>query len=127
MVLFLLIANCIHTASGSLIFQLSLPLPGLQASKVAIIPNPAIEFTMNKTNQYWFRAKQYGWGWGLPNTWHGWVVLALFVVALTLVFNFFPPATDLVFFSIGVAVTSALLVAVCFIKGEPPKWRWGNK
>ena len=20
----------------------------------------------------WFRAKRYGWGWGLPITWQGW-------------------------------------------------------
>ena len=26
---------------------------------------------------YWFLlAKRYGWGWGLPLFWHGWVVLA---------------------------------------------------
>ncbi|HTS17465.1 MAG TPA: hypothetical protein VMP11_07825 [Verrucomicrobiae bacterium] len=23
----------------------------------------------------WFRAKRYGWGWGLPCAWQGWVVL----------------------------------------------------
>ena len=27
---------------------------------------------------YWFRAKEYGWGWGLPLTWQGWVVFAAF-------------------------------------------------
>jgi hypothetical protein len=31
----------------------------------------------------WFPAKRYGWGWGLPVAWQGWVVLlawlALFV------------------------------------------------
>jgi hypothetical protein len=23
----------------------------------------------------WFPAKRYGWGWGLPSAWQGWVVL----------------------------------------------------
>lgn len=25
----------------------------------------------------WFPAKRYGWGWGLPVTWQGWVVLQM--------------------------------------------------
>ncbi len=25
--------------------------------------------------RYWFPAETYGWGWGLPITWEGWVVL----------------------------------------------------
>lgn len=25
---------------------------------------------------YWFPAKRYGWGWGLPSSWQGWVVLS---------------------------------------------------
>jgi len=25
------------------------------------------------------------------------------------------------------ALFSLLLVAVCWVKGEPPKWRWGEK
>jgi hypothetical protein len=25
--------------------------------------------------RYWFPAKTYGWGWGLPSTWEGWLVL----------------------------------------------------
>jgi hypothetical protein len=25
--------------------------------------------------RYWFPAKRYGWGWGSPATWQGWVVL----------------------------------------------------
>jgi hypothetical protein len=27
--------------------------------------------------RYWFHAKRYGYGWGLPATWEGWVVLVL--------------------------------------------------
>ena len=82
---------------------------------------------MNNKNQYWFRAKQYGWGWGLPNTWHGWVVLALFSAMVALIVYFFPPATNLVFFSVGIAIASASLIAVCYVTGEPTKWRWGKK
>ena len=31
---------------------------------------------MNEPEKYWFPAKRYGWGWGLPSTWQGWIVLA---------------------------------------------------
>jgi hypothetical protein len=34
--------------------------------------------------KYWFRAKRYGWGWGLPITWQSWAVLGLWFAALIL-------------------------------------------
>ena len=32
--------------------------------------------------QYWFPAKRYGWGWGFPMTWQGWVAFAGFLILL---------------------------------------------
>jgi hypothetical protein len=32
--------------------------------------------------KYWFRAKRYGWGWGLPITWQRWTVLISWLVVL---------------------------------------------
>jgi hypothetical protein len=74
----------------------------------------------------WFPAKRYGWGWRLPRCWQGWVVLALFFVLLVTGPFLFPPATDLVAYLMYVAVLSLLLIGVCWLKGEPPRWRWGN-
>jgi len=34
---------------------------------------------MQPESRYWFPAKHYGWGWCLPNTWQGWLVLAAFI------------------------------------------------
>ncbi len=34
------------------------------------------------SNDYWFPAKRYGWGWGLPSRWQGWVVIAIYAVLL---------------------------------------------
>jgi hypothetical protein len=31
---------------------------------------------MPQDPEYWFPAKRYGWGWGIPVTWQGWVVFA---------------------------------------------------
>ena len=30
----------------------------------------------------WFPTKTYGWGWGLPRRWQGWVVVVAFFAAL---------------------------------------------
>jgi hypothetical protein len=76
---------------------------------------------------YWFPAKRYGWGWGPPNVWQGWVVMTVFaILVLGGALMLLPTYGSLVF----VAYTACLcigLVAVCWVKGEPPSWRWGGK
>ena len=37
----------------------------------------------NIEHPYWFPAKRYGWGWGVPNTWQGWVVVAVFAALIS--------------------------------------------
>ena len=32
--------------------------------------------------KYWFAAKRYGWGWGLPLCWQGWVVMGVWLAVL---------------------------------------------
>jgi hypothetical protein len=75
---------------------------------------------------YWFRAKRYGWGWGLPLCWQGWLVLAAYAVLFIGGFLWVPPAERTVAFVVYVNVISVLLVIICWIKGEPPRWRWGK-
>ena len=82
---------------------------------------------MQTEQRYWFPAKRYGWGWGIPSTWQGWVVLAIYAGLLTFGIFRFRPEPDLGPFIVYVAVCSALLVVICWLKGEPPKWRWGKK
>ena len=60
--------------------------------------------------RYWFPVKRYGWGWGPPATWEGWAVLAAFVSARG-----------------RRIVLSIVLAGVCWLNGEPPGWRWGDK
>jgi hypothetical protein len=75
---------------------------------------------------YWFPAKRYGWGWGLPSSWQGWVVLAAFIALLGAGLLLFPPKTNLAAFVAYVLILSALLFGICWLRGEPPRWRWGN-
>jgi hypothetical protein len=77
---------------------------------------------------YWFPAKRYGWGWGPPTTWQGWVVLLLWATAvfeglLLLRHNPYRPALNVLF----VLVMSGILILICYWKGEPPRWRWGDR
>ena len=82
---------------------------------------------MEPSPKYWFRAKRYGWGWGLPTAWQGWLVLAAFVGLMVVGAVLFPPRTQLVFYLLYVIALCALLIAVCWRKGEPPRWRWGEE
>ena len=64
-------------------------------------------------------------GLGLPSTWQGWVVLAVYLALLALCLKVFPPHQNLPGFIISVHVLSGLLIAICWWKGEPPRLRWG--
>ena len=76
---------------------------------------------------YWFPAKRYGWGWGPPRTWQGWLVLVAFFILLAVGVIVFLPKQQLGIFIVYTAVLVALLMAVCYLKGEPPRWRWGGE
>jgi len=78
------------------------------------------------TPRYWFRAKRYGWGWGLPLTWQGWAVLLAFVALLALGGVLFSPAVSPIRYALYTGVLCTVLIGVCYAKGEPPKWRWGR-
>lgn len=78
------------------------------------------------SNEYWFPAKRYGWGWGFPSRWQGWVVLAIYAVLLAAGIVGLQPGRTQLGFSLYVLGVSVLLVLVCWWKGEPPRWRWGR-
>ena len=82
---------------------------------------------IKEKTKYWFLAKRYGWGWGLPTTWQGWAVMIFYLILITLSVYIFPPDKKRALFMSSVILLNILLVVVCWIKGEPPKWRWGKK
>jgi hypothetical protein len=76
---------------------------------------------------YWFPVKTYGWGWGCPKCWQGWVVILAYVVLLgggALVIEHSKRFAQ--FFTFYSVALSVVLVAVCWWKGEPPRWQWGG-
>jgi lipoprotein signal peptidase len=82
---------------------------------------------MATEQRYWFPAKRYGWGWGLPPAWQGWVVLIAYIgLVVGGAFVLKPTeASSFGYVAYTVVLTVALLV-VCWLKGEPTSWRWGK-
>ena len=76
---------------------------------------------------YWFPAKRYGWGWGFPRTWQGWLVTAGYVALVLAGIVVIEPSARPGAFIAYVFVLTVLLIAVCWVKGEPPRWRWGGR
>lgn len=75
--------------------------------------------------EYWFPAKRYGYGWGIPVRWQGWATLAVFLAVVIGSGAQFMPGRPVAFL-LTVTAASALLVIVCYLKGEPARWRWGD-
>jgi len=74
----------------------------------------------------WFPAKRYGYGWGFPNRWQGWIAMAtwlLLIVGGAVVLR--PDRYPLACAAYSLLIT-ALLVLVIVAKGEKPRWRWGD-
>lgn len=86
-------------------------------------------------NDHWFKPRRYGWGWGLPQTWQGWVSFGIFIaVWLGATFMLLPAeengplsAGNIVTFVAIITVDVAGFVYVLFKHGEPPTWNWGSK
>ena len=76
-------------------------------------------------SKIWFPAKKYGWGWGFPCAWQGWVVYAVWALLL------FGGGIPLALHHIGIFVVysivlSAVLMLIVVAKGEKPRWHWGD-
>ena len=82
---------------------------------------------MPEQKAHWFPAKRFGWGWGLPTAWQGWAVLAVYAGLAVAGAIVIVPADRPAAFVGYMLLLSALLTFVCWLKGEPPRWRWGGR
>jgi hypothetical protein len=73
--------------------------------------------------RYWFPAKRHGWGWGLPVTWEGWLVLGVWFAVIMSVTPDLVRRDAWLLYALFVALMVVALVAICHLKGEPPAWR----
>ena len=79
------------------------------------------------TPTYWFPAKRYGWGWGPPRVWQGWAVLVVFFAMLCAGALYILPRVGAPYFVAYSVLLCAVLMAICWAKGERPRWRWRGK
>ena len=73
--------------------------------------------------RYWFPMKTYGWGWGPPCTWEGWLVTLTYVALLALNPFLFPPERNMTLCLASASGLTVVLLVNCWAKGEPPRWR----
>lgn len=83
-----------------------------------------------KKQQLWFKAKKYGWGW-YPCSWQGWLILVLGIAFS--IWNFqrldsvsHSASDTLRPFIIQTFLLTLAIIAICYYKGEKPRWRWGK-
>ncbi|ULU25923.1 hypothetical protein [Dyella terrae] len=81
---------------------------------------------MQGEQKYWFPAKRYGWGWGFPTTWQGLLVLGAYIALLAGGGAWLKADHSHGWFVLYAAALTAVLLLVCWLKGEPARWRWGN-
>jgi len=53
-------------------------------------------------------------------------VLVTFIAVVSILPFVIDPNENLLLFLAAIIGSSGILIAVCYAKGEPPKWRWGN-
>jgi hypothetical protein len=73
---------------------------------------------MSMDNRYWFRAKRSGLGWGLPCSWQGWVFFLVWLAVLAMAAVRLTPAQPFTF-ALLLGGMTVILVAVCYLKGDP--------
>ena len=71
--------------------------------------------------KHWFVQKRFGWGW-VPATWEGWLVTLLFAVA---VLSSMLYIESLELRILALVLLTVILIKICYVKGEKPRWRWG--
>lgn len=79
-----------------------------------------------KNSSVWFPAKRYGYGWGFPVAWQGWVVLAVYLGGVMAVLHWLPPRRFPLIGGAALVLATGVLVLVVRARGEPPRWRWGG-
>ena len=92
------------------------------------MPNRQKEFRFmpEEVERTWFPAKKYGWGWGVAHCWQGVLVqLSYPVLAVAGIWHYMP-RHETGAFVVFLLVLTAIFLAIHWVKGERPSWRWGE-
>jgi len=81
---------------------------------------------LSDNRKYWFRAKRSGWGWGLPSSWQGWIVLVGYMLlvfsGITIIDTKVTMAGNLgnlAGYLVYTALLSVIFIFICWRTGEP--------
>ncbi len=74
-----------------------------------------------ESTKYWFPKKAAGFGWGWPVAWQGWLVFGLVTVVVVGGYFVFELPEQETQYALTVIAATAVLLAACFLKGEPLK------
>ena len=75
-------------------------------------------------NKPWFGRKKLGWGWGLPQTWQGWMVIILFITSI-ISFRFIS-STPSMFVALVLLAVIMLFILAWLTSGKPEWGVWVN-
>lgn len=79
----------------------------------------------------WFKRKRYGWGW-YPSTWEGWLVIGIYLATTlgTIIYTNSLNITEAqaaYTVLVVMSISTLILISISYLKGEPPKWQWGEE
>ena len=73
--------------------------------------------------KFWFHAKTFGFGWGMPARWQGWVSIVVYLALVSAALILAPPVARWIY----VIVLSVLFIVLVAFTGErPARWRRGE-
>ena len=91
--------------------------------------NQYIAYIKENPQNYWFKAKLYGWGW-TPATWQGWLVTLVYVILLSILASTIDedsPKNEVIFMFVLPAVLLTMsFLRIAYKTGEKPSWNWGK-
>lgn len=85
-------------------------------------------------SRFWFKRRRYGYGW-IPVTWQGWTTVGVFLLLVLGAAFYLEDSLQnadqemfkvVTFYSLIFLAIIALL-AISYLKGPRPKWRWGKR
>ncbi len=79
---------------------------------------------MSDSKVFWFKKRDYGWGW-TPSNRYGWSVVLVYIFTILSTTMFFEAFSRLQF-GFFIFISTVTLLIICYLKGEAPSWSWGK-